>query len=121
MASATWPSTLPQAPQQQGYGEQPQARTLRTQMDAGLPKQRQRFTAGTNQHTVRLQLTQAQWETLLDFWDNTLGGGALPFDWQYWHTGANAEYRFVGSEPPQRKALGGDLYEASFTLEELPG
>jgi hypothetical protein len=54
---------------------------LRTSMDAGAAKLRGRFTAAPRQIEVTFRMTAAQVAVLRDFYQETTGGGALPFDW----------------------------------------
>lgn len=81
-SNAVWPPSLPQAPLIDGYSDTLPKTTVRTQMDAGPAKARSRFTAGVEPVKYTLpHLTNDQKETLKGFFNNTLSGGALSFDW----------------------------------------
>ncbi len=54
MSNPVWPPSLPQRPLAQGFSEQAPDTLIRTQMEAGPPKVRRRFTAGIR--TMDLQL-----------------------------------------------------------------
>ncbi len=114
----SWPGTLPQNFQVQGFSEQEPDLLLRSEMDAGPAKLRRRFTAGVRPVTTTLILTQTQKATLSTFFGTTLSGGALSFDWVLPNTATTATYRFTG--PPVYQALGNNLFSAQLNLEVLP-
>jgi hypothetical protein len=119
MTNATWPASLPQDPLAQGFSEQAPNTVIRTTMEAGPPKMRRRFTAGIRNIECQLRLTSAQTDTLDLFFETTLAGGSLSFDWKHPRTGATVTFRFV--EPPSYGAVArGTLWWASLKLEILP-
>lgn len=119
MSNPVWPLSLPQRPLAQGFNEQVPNTLIRTQMEAGPPKVRRRFTAGIRTMDMQLRITPAQVDALDVFYDSTLQGGALPFDWVHPRTGVAATYRFV--EPPSYATMArGRLWTATLKLEILP-
>lgn len=69
--------------------------------------------------TVGLDRTEAA--TFDDFFCNTLGMGALPFDWTHPRTLADVTFRFVGGTPPHlQPEAGGVRWLATLTLEIMP-
>ncbi len=118
MANAVWPASLPQKFLQQGYREGFADVLLRTRMDAGPDKVRRRFTAAPRPVRGTMAMTGAQVATLESFFDTTLQGGALPFDWTHPRTGAAVTCRFI--EPPEVLAKSTDRYRVSLVLEVLP-
>lgn len=78
---ASWPLTLPQYLDQDGYSEKPPKIMIRTSMDAGIPKRRRRFSSGVRPLTAQLLLTFDETQILDDFFMNTLAGGSMTFDW----------------------------------------
>lgn len=65
-----------------GYQETMQNTVIRTEMDAGPAKVRQRFTK--NVQPIKGKLTPIlddEYATLYGFFQSTCGGGALPFTW----------------------------------------
>jgi hypothetical protein len=119
MSNPTWPVSLPQRPLVQGFSEQAPDTLIRTQMEAGPPKVRRRFTAGIRTMGLQLHLTSEQVETLDGFHDATLQGGALAFDWVHPRTGSAITCRFA--EPPGYAPIArGRLWTASLKLEILP-
>jgi len=116
---ATWPLTLPTAPETPGYSETAPNTLIRTAMDAGPPKVRQRFTAGVRPITLSWLLTREQVNTLDLFYVSTLRGGSLFFDGlAHPRTGALVNFRFVA--PPQYVALGPDVWRATTQMEIIP-
>jgi hypothetical protein len=119
MANASWPPGLPQLVAVEGYDEAPPDLTVRTQMDAGPAKVRRRFTAGVRALSLQLDLDSAQVETLDVFFDATLQGGALAFDWVHPRTQAAATLRFV-RPPVYRPGASDAAWQAVLQLEILP-
>jgi len=115
----TWPGTLPTSPEGPGYSEVLPNTLIRTNMDAGPPKVRQKFTAGVRPFTMSWMLTKAQVATLDTFYVTTLKGGALSFDGLAQpRTQAAVTFRFV--EPPTYAYLGPDTWRAQTKMEILP-
>src|SRR4051812_37350345 len=81
MSNALWPISLPLTLLIDGYSKTLPATTIRSSMDIGPDKVRQRATAGVTPRKGRLLLTADQADTLEAFFNITLAGGALPFDW----------------------------------------
>lgn len=122
MASETWPASLPQD-SFISLSVRKQDGRLRTQMDAGPPKMRRRFTAVRKivSHSMILDGTDKQ--TLDSFYDNNLQGGSLRFNWTDPTTDASVEMRFT--EPYEAQLVsGGDTagrqWRISMTLEIMP-
>jgi hypothetical protein len=122
MTDLLWPTTLPQAVDQSGYGEQPPDITVRTPMDSGPPKVR--ITDDGNSRLIQVSLspvTADQVETFDEFFYDTLAGGALEFDWVHPRTGNAATCMILGNDQrPRYTPIGGLLWSISFTLEILP-
>ncbi len=94
---ANWPTTLPNTPLLDGYGYEPQSNVVKFETDYGPAQLRRRATAITINTTMRLLLTQAQLNTLYDFYYATLGEVGF-FTWTNHIRGGTATYRFLG--PP---------------------
>jgi hypothetical protein len=121
MANPLWPVDLPQDVFVDGYDEKFPNAVLRTDMDAGPPKQRRRFTAAVKPMTVVVGLTRDQVESLESFFEDTLGMGAISFDWVHPRTQADVTLRFVGGTPPEVKPEpGAARWQATLTLEVMP-
>ena len=77
MSQITWPSTLP-LPTVQGYGVQPGEAILRTEMEAGLARQRRRFTDVPTKVSVRWIMRRDQY--------------AIFEGWYRWHAREGASW-----------------------------
>lgn len=117
---AIWPTTLPQELHQQGFSIQNPTGAVRTDMETGKAFQRRRYTAAVQPVSGQMFLTKEQYTTLLVFWRDTLGMGALEFDWVHPITGDLAKFRFNSNNPPQLSAVTGDLYQVRLSLEIVP-
>lgn len=115
---ASWPATLPQLPLAADHAEAPPDIVLRTQMEVGPAKLRRRTTAGASPLTAGFILNETQVATLRTFYESTLSGGALPFDWLHPRTGAAISCRFL--EPPGQSAPSAGFYHVICRLEVMP-
>jgi len=116
--TASWPGTLPTL-LLAGYTESPPNTAIRTPMDGGVAKVRQRFTAAARPINGALLLTKAQVDTLDTFYVTTLNGGSDPFEFDNVRTGATEDFRFVS--PPQYTNAGSDEnWRVSMEIEQLP-
>ena len=75
---ATWPATLPQKFLQSGFNDAEPDLFIVTQMDAGPPKVRRRFTANSRPMAGEMNLTVAQKGILKAFYRDH-GGGKFSF------------------------------------------
>ena len=117
--SISWPNTLPQNLEVQGFEETVPNTVIASQVECGAPKRRQRYTAAIRPIKGSVFLTStAQRQTLDDFYVNTLSGGSLTFSWQHPITLAAVTMAF--SSPPKYAALGGSLFRATLELEIRP-
>lgn len=118
MAYDNWPATLPQYVLEQGYSESEADQLLQTQMEAGRPKTRRRYTTNNEVFTVAVAMTKAQKVIFEDFFDNTLVGGSLPFTWVHpvHQTAANFQFR----KPVPKWSVRGEAYIVAFGMERVP-
>lgn len=117
---ATWPASLPQDLHQQGFSIGLPSASIRTSMSTGKAYQRKRYTAAVQPVSGRLWLDATQYQTLIDFWENTLGMGSLEFDWKHPITDEDVSMRFVSNKPPTIGAVNGDIYGVNMQLEIIP-
>ena len=75
----TWPTTLP-LPTIQGYGVQPGDAVLRTDMEAGLARQRRRFTNSPSAINVQFLMTRNQFAVFEAWYKFEAKEGAEFFD-----------------------------------------
>jgi len=114
----TWPATLPQKFSANGYDESPPDNLIRSKTDSGPAKIRRRTTANIRPYKTTLRMTGTQVSTLETFYITTLVGGSLAFDWNEPRSQAVKSFRFVSS--PKYSARGGDFWNVSLDLEQLP-
>ena len=81
MAGAIWPLTLPQVPIISGYTESMPSNLLRSEMETGPAKVRRRGNAKPITIKAPYILSTEQMEFLDTFVYETIGGGAVCFDW----------------------------------------
>lgn len=92
----SWPSTLPQYVDQDGYTQTSKNPLIRTEMDAGPAKVRLRYTAVPEEFNISLVLTKTQLDTFVNtFFRNALHYGADTFLWKHPVTQAAATCRFT--------------------------
>jgi hypothetical protein len=118
VANPTWPSTLPQAPYQNGPVMKPASNTIRSQTDSGAAKMRRRYTAVPVEVRFMLYLTDAEIAILETFVITTLKD-VLPFDWVDLATNSGtATYRFLSR--PSKEWYAGDIWRVTLEMEMLP-
>lgn len=110
----TWPGTLPDYPNQDGYGRVMKPNVIRSDMGYGPAKMRKRTTANLYQVTMQLWLTQAQLDALDEFYDDNM---ALTWVWEDFgrNPTVTARYRFLA--PPAASPLGAIYWAVSLSLE----
>jgi hypothetical protein len=116
--TAIWPETLPAYFLIDGYGESEPDTVLRTPMETGPAKLRRRGTNAVRPVRGMIRISYAQRTTLSAFYQDTLAGGTLPFEWVHPTTREAATFRFV-SKPAYTPAAGVKL-NATLDLEILP-
>lgn len=118
MADVAWPGTVPKSPLLDAFTEQPPREVVRSNVDAGPAKVRQRTTAGVRALTVTIRMTEAELADLDTFFVTTTNQGALRFDLEHPRTGALREMRFV--RKPVYRLVTEDDYDVQLQLEVLP-
>lgn len=78
--SIVWPPELPPL-QNEGTRYAPEPAAARFAPDDGRDKLRRRTTRARRSFTTPLELTGAQLQVFLAFLDESLDGGAAPFEW----------------------------------------
>lgn len=113
----TWPSTLPLAPQLEGYEETPQPNVVRTPVDAGRARQRRRYTSVGAILSTTFLFTHAQEDTFKAFYKDTLQNGAEEFNWYHPVSKESIVARFVGDNPPTYSAASHNLVRVRAQIE----
>lgn len=119
----SWPGTLPDT-QFIGLVDASEDERVQTQMDAGPPKIRKRFTAPVRNIQIPIIFTSAEKVILDTFWITTLSNGTLSFDWEDPVDDSTVTYEFV-SRPQFKLAVGHStaasrLWEGVLNLRIIP-
>jgi hypothetical protein len=118
MPDPNWPATLPQRPLTEGYVNTFGEGSARTDMDAGPPKVRKRFTATVDKLQMSFLLDATQVATLRAFFATDCAYGAVPFVFADPVSGASQRLAFSGR--PSISARSGTQFVASLELDWLP-
>jgi hypothetical protein len=117
--TAVWPIALASvAFEPGGFTEKWPDTTLRTAMEVGEAKQRRRFTSAPSPIEGTIMIRADQVPVLEAFWGDTLGNGALRFQWAHPRTQALATLRFT-ARPEISPTAGGAWWRAQLKLELL--
>lgn len=132
MSSIYWPVELPQHPNRQGFQYAPQSGVIETDMDAGFPKIRRRFTATYADYRLSFTMTPQQVAVFEQFYRNSpdslvftgIGGGVWAFNLpDPFGTGSDTIIvRMVAMDPPYSVTPEGETSDfiVSFTVRRLP-
>ena len=117
MAYPNWPSQLPNPVYGATEGDVP-GMIIRTPSDAGVAKQRLRYTAVAVPFTCHVEMTRAQYIVFNNFVKNTLKY-VLPFNWNDMMTDQGVvTYRMTKKPIPTRTAY--DTITVELNLERMP-
>lgn len=116
MTTLKWPAELPQIIRLEGLSGTRKTAVIRTVMDAGPAKARQRYTVSTKEFSGSVVLTEQQRQILETWYLNTLGSGVLRFRMLNPQTLEEKEFRFL--EDYQESAIDG-LWEIQMKLEMM--
>jgi len=123
---AVWPSTIPQAFIHDSFSESTQSAVVRTDMSAGPPKVRRRFTAVSDFWSGYMVMDSTELADFKTFYTTTTSYGSLSFDFpdQFNLTGPTVTARFKIDSGGQPYSISPDAdttdWQVSFTLEILP-
>ena len=118
---ADWPTTLPGQMNLRGFRDTTDPKgMLRTTMDQGPDKRRTRSTLPIHQFSGQMLLTSAQQVTLDQFYNQTLGQGALSFNWID-PSDCVTPMVLSFATPPSYTYAGKGLVFGTLNLEEVPG
>lgn len=118
MANPIWPVTLPEYVLQSGYREDKQDQALRSPMDGGSTKTRRRFTARFDTIDVRMRMSNEQVTLFETFYETTLKGGTLNFDWLHPRRRTAKTMQIVGKVTTV--PADGDNFDVAFKVEIKP-
>ncbi|WP_396189386.1 hypothetical protein [Flavobacterium sp.] len=114
----TWPASLPQKPLANGYNEGFQDTVIRSKVESGASKARQRYTRLRKLVDVAFQMNTAQKATFETFL-STIGGGAHAYNWPHPLTGTAQVVQMTGPVTGP-KYLAPNIWQISFQLEIMP-
>lgn len=118
MTIPAWDTNLPSNLLQRGYSESTSNVLLRSAMEVGPAKVRQRATRAIRSIKGQQLMDTAQIAYLKTFFNTTLENGSLRFSWTSPVDGGSVEMRFV--EPPSWSVASGGYYNVNIDLEILP-
>ena len=114
----TWPVGVPTDVLINGYNESPPDNVLRSPMDVGPDKIRQRSTSAPRPMTWVIVMTTSELATFDSWFTGTLSYGALTFNFTLPRTSVSDEVRFT-SQPDYQK-MGGDYWSVVMPIEVMP-
>lgn len=118
MTSVYWPKELPQRLRLSGLSAVRKSSVIRTEMDAGPAKARQRYTVATKEFSGSVVVTEEQRRILEQWYMLTLGCGVLRFVMEDPQTGDLKEFRFL-EDYTESPADG--MWEITMRLEMMTG
>ena len=114
----TWPATLPQQFERRSYRDSLPEQLRRSGLRGGERTFREAVRSQIVQFRGSVLVTTAQWNTLLSFYDITLGAGSLSFDMP--DVDDNSEMMVVVfQQPPQLRHIGGSFHSVQLSLRRL--
>ena len=116
---AAWPTDLQQYLLAEGFSMTPADNVITSDVEAGVPKKRRRFTKTKDDVTGNIHLPYDKYDVLDIFYKVTTASGVLPFDVVHPITKVPVKARFAA--PPTYAPLGGLVFLVSLKWEILPG
>ena len=113
-----FPTELEQEFNEQGFNFVKGDTKIRSEIEVGPPKQRNRYTKSFDQITANILICMDNYNVFKSFYETTLDNGTLPFTYFNPLEQAVNTFRFVGSY--QIQPLGGRYFTLSFSWEILP-
>lgn len=114
----TFPSSLQQKLNEQGFSQTLGDTAIRSKVETGLAKTRQRYTKAVDVFSCNIDMTVSEYNTLVTFYRTTLSGGTKTFNYDHPFTGLESEFRFI--KPPSMKPKGGLWVNITMNWEEIP-
>lgn len=113
-----WPVSLQGVMNEEGFSFKIGDTTIRSETEFGIPKVRRRFTRGIDVFTFSINLSSSQYSTFKTFYESSLNGGVLPFDFLNPLTNTTDEFRFLTS--PSIRSIGGGNFILQMEVERMP-
>ena len=119
MSEIQWPAGLQQKLDSDSFQETLSNTILRSDNDLGPAKVRRRHTKGVKEWTVSIKVSISEYSTFTTFYNTTLAGGSLRFEFPHPITAATELARIV--DPPTIQPLnGGIVFKVNMKWEILP-
>jgi hypothetical protein len=115
--AATWPSTLEQKLNESGFTIGFPVSYIESETEIGPKKRRRRTTQTYEQLSCSIIIEKSLYDTFKTFYDVTLSGGVLPFEFNHPISGVLTQYR-MGA--PSFTPMGGTYFNLSMTWEAQP-
>ena len=115
-----WPASLQQKLNQADFSETLSNTGIRSETDIGLPKVRRRYTKGFEILACSVNIERTDVITFRNFYDTTLNGGTLTFEFTDPFTDSLQEFRFIIDNPPQINIVGGNEFRLRMSWERVP-
>lgn len=121
MVAIAWPAELPQS-FLRGTARRPYAdNRIRSETGIGPGKVRRRSASAAGKLSGQMMLNLAQRQALRTFFENTTGGGVLPFTFPDPDGGAALDCRFdPEKDPPAPEHVSRAVWRVTIELEILP-
>ena len=103
---------------QAGFQFVPGKASIRTEMDVGLDKVRNRYTTAIDSVNGNIDMNKDDVETWKTFFSTTLANGTKTFLYKDPFTNLDQEFRFVGEY--SLKPKGGKVFNVAFIWEYIP-
>ena len=114
----TWPATLQELINEEGFNYTFGETAIISQMDTGPTKKRRRFTKGIDDMSCTINLPKSLYATFYTFYDVSINGGVDTFYFDHPITGSTDVWRF--KETPKISTLGGLEFRVSMVWERIP-
>jgi hypothetical protein len=116
--AATWPESLQQYLNEDGFSFETGSTVIRTENQNGPVKIRRTMTKSVDRLQCTINLTTSQYSVLNYFFDTTLNGGANTFNFVHPISGVLTEFRMT--QPPSYRSMGGGNFRVSMSWETVP-
>ena len=113
-----FPAALQQKLNEGGFTQKLGDTSVRSDVDTGLAKTRQRYTKPVDDFSCTIDLEIDDYNTLITFYRTTLAGGSRTFYYDHPMTGLESEFRF--KSPPTMSPMGGLWFKVNMQWEEIP-
>lgn len=118
MTTPSWPGTVNQNVEQDGFAEAPERNVVSFQPEVGPPTERRRTSISTNVFSFTSQCTSAEYDAIVDFYRNTLLDGVLTFTRNHPRTGVSANFKFT--DVPKVSQVMEPVYLIAYSMRLMP-